>query len=82
MWLCWQSALNVQGCRCWSVQIGQFPPVALSVPLGISNKCDRLPLSNGGVQVSVEGNLTTVWPAFPFSGAWGVETAIRRGLIN
>ena len=38
---CWQSALNIQGCRCWSVQIGPFAPVALTVPLGIYNKSDR-----------------------------------------
>jgi hypothetical protein len=60
---CWQSALNIQGCRCWPVQIGPFPPVALSVPLGISNKCDRLPLSNGAVQVSAQWCLTGAGPA-------------------
>ncbi len=54
----WQAAVNVSGCRYWSVQIGPFPPVALSVPLGISNKCDRLPLSSGGVQVSAQWCLT------------------------
>jgi pyruvate,orthophosphate dikinase len=60
---CWQSALNIQSCRCWPVQIGPFPPVALSVPLGISNKCDRLPLSNGAVQVSAQWCLTGAGPA-------------------
>jgi hypothetical protein len=55
---CWQSALQIQGCRCWPVQIGPFLTVALSVPLGISNKCDRLPLSNGAVQVSAQWYLT------------------------
>ena len=51
--------VNIQGCRCWPVQIGPFPPVALSVPFGISNKCDRLPLSNGAVQVSAQWYLTS-----------------------
>ena len=37
----WQSALNVQRCRCLSVQIRQFGPVALRLPLGIFNKIVR-----------------------------------------
>ena len=74
---CWQSALKIQGCRCWPVQIGPFPTVALSVPFGISNKCDCLPLSNGAVQVSAQWCLTGAGQRLPFAGGCGFVFPIR-----